>query len=343
MKKFKPFVITSLTAICILGCDDKPNKDADIIASSEPAKTVAIEIDQEKQSYRFIESVFGDNNNEFLQGSYIQSIPQKIRAMRIVASEAGDTIKNADEIPLYASEEINQKIYVDGTYRYLNLNTTPSDSNILNDLNIQKQPVGEIATKTILMDGVAYLYNRTGELIQTEKTGDINYSALLDSIKSAFAEANKGGSLPQGVKALQDRRLTKAINSAKASGMRMISQTDNEIVMEMNLGVTNEISLPQRVNTPVQKRALMRFSGDMTRMLEQKIYEDNQLVQSVTYLYQNDDQLFAKNAPATIRSFLPDLSIKEIQYKSLRIKNDGVPYIVVSKETYRKNKLTINL
>jgi len=343
MKKFKPFVIILLVSIGILSCDDKHNQDAEIIATEEPARVIAIEINQEKETYSLIQSVHEEGNSEFLLGNYIQSIPMKVRTMRIVATAEGDTIKTADEIPFYTSEKINQKIYVDGSYRYLNLNTTPSDSNTFNDLNLHSQPVGEIVTKTILMDGVAYLYNSTGELIQTEVTESINYTALLDSIKSAIAEMKKSGSAQQGVKAMQDLRLNNAISSAKASGMRMISQTDNEIIMEMNLGVMNETSLPQRANTPVQKLALSRFNGDMTRLLEQKIFEDNQLVQIVTYQYQKDDQNFTKKAPAAIRNLFPDSNVREVHYKSLRIKSNGTPYIVVSKEKYKRNTLTISL
>jgi hypothetical protein len=181
------------------------------------------------------------------------------------------------------------------------------------------------------------------ELIQTEDAGSFNYSAILDTIKNAIAAESNNGSSPQGVKALQARRLTKAIEGARVSGMRMISQTSDEIIMEMNLGATSVSSLPQRVKSSVQKKAVMRFSGDMTRMLEQKVYENKQLVQSVSYQYQEDNQNFAKKAPAIVRNLLPNSSVKAVTIKSLKVKNDGSPYVSVTKENYKKNQVTINL
>ena len=233
---------------------------------------------------------------------------------------------------------------MDGTYRYLNLNTTPADSNAFNDLNVHKQPVEEIVTKSILMNGVAYLYNYKGDVIHTEDAGDVNYSASLDSIRSAMANETNNESSPQGVKALQARQLTKALKSAQASGMRMLSQTSDEIVMEIDLGVSTESSLPQRVKTSVQRKAIMRFSGDMTRMIEQKVYENNQLTSLVSYQYQADnEQQFSKKAPSAVKSYLPNTSVKSVTIKSLRVKSNGTPYVSVTKENYKRNKVTINL
>lgn len=345
MKKLKSFVLPLLATFLIVvqSCDEKHNQDIDIYEAKEPFKAIAIEINQEKENYQFIESVFKDSNNEFLQGDYIQSIPQRARTMRIAGTEAGDTIQYADEIPVYTSEAINQKIFVDGTYKYLNLNTTPADSNVFNILNIHKQPESEIANKTILMDGVAYLYNRAGELIQTEVAGDVNYAAMLDSIRSAIAAVEKDGFSPQGVKAMRDRRLTRALNNAKASGMRIITQTEEEIVVEMNLDAASESSLPQRVKSPVQTRAVMRFSSDMTRMLEQKVYENNQLVQIATYQYREDNGHFSLKVPTVVQSFFPNTNVIGIIYKSLRVRSNGTPFIMVTNENYKKNQVFVNL
>lgn len=254
MKKQKSniLVFMSLTMLVFMSCDDKLGNNSSNDPIAEPLKEIAIEISQEKENYQFIESIYEDGNAEFLQGDYVQNVPQKVRSMRVAASQAGDTIRSADEIPVYTSEEINQKIYMDGTYRYLNLNTTPADSNAFNDLNVHKQPIEEIVTKTILMDGVAYLYNYKGDVIHTEDAGDVNYSAILDSIRSAMANETNNESSPQGVKALQARQLTKALKSAQSSGMRKLSQTSDEIVMEMDLGVSTESSpgiSPALVNT----------------------------------------------------------------------------------------------
>lgn len=346
MKKQNPIIlaIMLLTLIAFQSCDDKLGNNASNDPIAEPLKEIAIEISQEKENYQFIESVFEAGNEEFSQGVYIQSIPHKIRNMRIAASEAGDTIKSADEIPVYFSEEINQKIYMDGTYRYLNLNTTPADSNAFNDLNVHKQPLEEIAVKTIINDGIMYVYNRNGSIIHTADAGKENYTGMLDSIRNAMASEDKSESSPQGVKALQARRLTKALKSAQSSGMRMLSQTSDEIMMEMDLGVSSESSLPQRVKTSVQRKAIMRFSGDMTRMLDQKIYENKQLIILVSYEYVNDnDQQFAKKAPSAVQTYLPNTSVKSLTFRALELKSNGTPFVSVTKENYKKNKVTINL
>lgn len=64
--------------------------------------------------------------------------------------------------------------------------------------------------------------------------------------------------------------------------MRMLSQTSDEI-MPWNGRASSESSLPQRVKTLVQRKTITRFSGDMTRMLDQKIYENKQLIILVSY------------------------------------------------------------
>ena len=300
MKRQKTIFVVLLSAalIGLQSCDDKLNKSTNTEELVESEKEVAIEIQQEKVNLQYIEPIFANENSEFSQGDYIQSMPQKVKAIKLSASEEGDTIKSADEIPVYTSENINEKIYIDGAYKYQSLNTTPADSSIFNALNVEIQPAQEVVAKTVVKDGTTYLYNKNNEIIQTEQSGNINYSSMLDSIKSALASEKQNSSSAQGVKAMQSRRLTKAISSAKASGMQMVSQSSNEIIMEMNLGSTSESSLPQRVKSSVQKKAVMRFSSDMTRMMEQKIYENNQLVQSVAYEYQEDNQSFAKKAPA---------------------------------------------
>ncbi len=345
MKRQKTIFVVLLSAalIGLQSCDDKLNKSTNTEELVESEKEVAIEIQQEKVNLQYIEPIFANENSEFSQGDYIQSMPQKVKAIKLSASEEGDTIKSADEIPVYTSENINEKIYIDGAYKYQSLNTTPADSSIFNALNVEIQPAQEVVAKTVVKDGTTYLYNKNNEIIQTEQSGNINYSSMLDSIKSALASEKQNSSSAQGVKAMQSRRLTKAISSAKASGMQMVSQSSNEIIMEMNLGSTSESSLPQRVKSSVQKKAVMRFSSDMTRMMEQKIYENNQLVQSVAYEYQEDNQSFAKKAPAVVRNLLPSSSVKGVTYKSLMLKNNGTPYILVRKENYKKNQVTINL
>lgn len=338
-QKFLSIALFATMFTVFQSCDEKLSPNAEYENVNDAEKEVAIEIAQSKESYQFIESVLRGADSEFLEGDFMQNISA---AMRVRASERCDTIKSAEEIPVYSSEDINHKIYADGTYSYLNLNTTPPDSNVFNDLNVYKQPLDEVVGKTIVKDGVAYLYNLNGDLIHSKETGTANYSVLLDSLRSAIASGKTDESSLQAAKAIQSRRLTKAIHGAKTAGMKLISQSDDEIVFEMNLGVA-ESSLPQRVKSSVQRKAVMRFSGDMTCMYEQKVYENNQLVQMVSYEYQTDNASFAKRAPQAVKNLLPNTSIKGITLKSLKVKSDGTPYVMVNKEHYKKNQVTINL
>lgn len=167
------YIIFSIIAFTfsVESCKDEKNMGE---AIAEPTKETAIEIIQEKENLQYIQSVYDNENSEYSQGEYCQSLPQKARMMKVGASEGSDTIRNADEIPVYTSENINEKIYVDGTYKYESINTTPADSNYFNILNIENQPIEELIAKTIVKDGTIYLYNKSNEIIQTEQTGNIN-------------------------------------------------------------------------------------------------------------------------------------------------------------------------
>jgi hypothetical protein len=338
-QKFLFIALFAMAFTAIQSCDEKLSPNTEYENVNDAEKEVAIEITQSKECYQFIESVLRSTDREFLEGDFMQNVPA---ALRVRASETGDTIKSAEEIPVYSSQDINHKIYVDGTYQYINLNTTPVEENLFNDLNVHNQPLNDVVSKTIVKDGVAYLYNIDGDLIHSKETGTSNYSALLDSLRSAIASGKTLESSPQAAKALQSRRITNAIHSAKNAGMNLISQSDDEIVFEMNLGAA-ESTLPQRVKASVQRKAVMRFSTDMTCMYEQKVYENNQLVQIVRYEYQADNAGFAKRAPQAVKNLLPNTSVKGITLKSLKVKNDGTPYVMVNKEHYKKNQVTINL
>jgi hypothetical protein len=341
-QRFMFLAAIALVFTCLQSCDDNPNKDAATIEANEVEKEVAIEVDQEKVSQQYLESIFSESNNEFSQGDFIQNLPNR-KAMRTSTEQVSDTIKSADEIPTYTSENINQKIYTDGTYQYLSENTSPIDSNIFNALNVELQPAEEVVVKTIAKDGVVYLYNKNEEIIQKEQSGNINYGAMLDTIKNVLAAEKNNQTSGVNGKTMQSRRIAKAMSSAKASGMRMISRSNKEVIMEMNLGSSTQSVISQRKKSAVQKKAIMRFSGDLSRMLEQKIYEDNQLVESVQFEYQVDNQKFSKKATAAVRDILPTSSVKAITYKSLILKNNGTPHIMITKENYKKNQITINL
>ena len=82
----------------------------------------------------------------------------------------------------------------------------------------------------------------------------------------------------------------------------------------------------------------------MTRMLDQKIYENKQLIILVSYEYVNDnDQQFAKKAPSAVQTYLPNTSVKSVTFRALELKSNGTPFVSVTKENYKKNKVTINL
>ena len=172
MKRQKTIFVVLLSAalIGLQSCDDKLNKSTNTEELVESEKEVAIEIQQEKVNLQYIEPIFANENSEFSQGDYIQSMPQKVKAIKLSASEEGDTIKSADEIPVYTSENINEKIYIDGAYKYQSLNTTPADSSIFNALNVEIQPAQEVVAKTVVKDGTTYLYNKNNEIIQTEQS-----------------------------------------------------------------------------------------------------------------------------------------------------------------------------
>jgi len=63
----------------------------------------------------------------------------------------------------------------------------------------------------------------------------------------------------------------------------------------------------------------------------------------VSYEYQTDNASFAKRAPLAVKNLLPNTSVKGITLKSLKVKSDGTPYVMVNKEHYKKNQVTINL
>ena len=176
-QKFLSIALFATMFTVFQSCDEKLSPNAEYENVNDAEKEVAIEIAQSKESYQFIESVLRGADSEFLEGDFMRNISA---AMRVRASERCDTIKSAEEIPVYSSEDINHKIYADGTYSYLNLNTTPPDSNVFNDLNVYKQPLDEVVGKTIVKDGVAYLYNLNGDLIHSKETGTAYYSVLLD-------------------------------------------------------------------------------------------------------------------------------------------------------------------
>ena len=123
--------------------------------------------------------------------------------------------------------------------------------------------------------------------------------------------------------------------------MRLISQTDNEVVMEMTIE-NSKSTFPLKAKSTVVKKAVMHFSPDMTQMHVQKIYEGSQLVQSVEIEYAKDQPQYANAASGVMKQMLPTANMKSIKYKSLSFKPDGSPYITNNIEEYSKNQVTFN-
>lgn len=251
-------------------------------------------------------------------------------------TEEYDTINSAEQIPVITCENITQEIYSDGTFAYESVDVTPQDLKFIENLNVNPRPEEERVVKTVVKDNFAYLYNSSGGLIRKESVGDISFKPMLDSLAN-YVETN-----PQGVKAnVKKVKSNIAINKALSSGMRLISQTDNEVVMEMTIE-NSKSSLPQKAKSTVVKKALIRFSPDMAQMHSQKIYEGSQLVQSVEIDYANDQPQFANAASGIMKQMLPTANMKSIKYKSLSFKPDGSPYITNNIEEYSKNQVTFN-
>lgn len=321
------------SSLVLQSCKDEKNAAE---AISEVPKEIAVEILQEKQRVQFTDKITAIDNSEFLDGEYIQQIRPMFAKQFAKQTEEYDTISIAEQIPVITCENITQEIYSDGTFAYESVDVTPQDLKFIENLNVNPRPEEERVVKTVVKDNFAYLYNSSGGLIRKESVGDISFKPMLDSLAN-YVETN-----PQGVKANVSKvKSNIAINKALSSGMRLISQTDNEVVMEMTIE-NSKSTLPQKAKSTVVKKALMRFSPDMAQMHSQKIYEGSQLVQSVEIEYANDQPQYANAASGVMKQMLPTANMKSIKYKSLSFKPDGSPYITNNIEEYSKNQVTFN-
>jgi len=256
------------------------------------------------------------------------------------SSEVNDTITSADEIPVTSLVELTQKIFTDGSFNYLSLDKTTEEMKFIEKLNVNQQPENEKVNRTEIKDNTVYLYNSEGELLKTEKLGEINYKPMLDSLQAYLATQHSTASnAPTQLKRI---RVNKALAQAVNSGMKVIGQTENEIILEMDMGIAKS-TLPQRAKASYTKKAVMRFSPDMTRMYSQKIFEGGQLTQSVEIGFATDNKPQFSN---TLQSFenqmLPSANIKFIKQKRLASKPDGTPFIMNNGEIYTKNIIKYN-
>ena len=329
-------VLSSMIIFGFQSCADKINNNPDI---KEVSKEVAVEILQAKTNTQYAEPIYKSENVEFLKGEYIQSLPQKMRTQKIndVISEP---IMSADEIPFTRLSESTQQIYTDGSFDYVLVDKTTNDMKFIETLNVNPQPENEKVYKTEIKDNTVYLYNSEGALLRTERTGSINFKPMLDSLQAYLASLPAPSTnTPQQVKRI---KANKALAQATTYGMRVVNQTENEVVLEMDMGVTKS-SIPQRAKSNFTKKAVMRFSPDMTRMYSQKIYEGAQLVQSVEIGFAKDDEpQFSNSLQGFQNQKLPSANIKFIKQKTLAAKPDGTPFIMNNGELYTKNIVKYN-
>lgn len=318
-------------------CKEENNSAETLV---ESPKEIAVEILQEKTNVQYAEPIYESENTEFLQGEYVQSIPQRMKMKRSVSSELNDTITSADEIPITSCVEITQKIYSDGTFNYLSLDNTTDDMKFIEKLNVNLQPENEKVHKTEIKDNVVYLYNSEGKLLKSEKLGEMDFKPMLDSLQAYLAtQPATASNAPQQLKRI---KANKALAQAVNSGMKVIAQTENEIVLEMDMGVTKS-TLPQRAKASYAKKAIMRFSPDMTRMYSQKIYEGGQLTQSLEIGFATDNKpQFSNKLKGFENQMLPSANVRFIKQKRLAVKPDGTPFVMNNGEIYTKNIVKYN-
>ena len=327
------FIVLIAFALNFQGCKDE-KAPAEMI--SESPKEIAIEISQEKEKVQYAEAIYTPENAEFCKGEYVQSLPQQMRMRRVGSEEGNDTITTADEIPVMSAEAIAQKIYVDGSLSLLSEDKTTEEMKYIETINVYPQPENERVAKTIIKDNVVSLYNSAGELLKSEPAGEMNFKPMLDSL-----QANMDAPV-QSTPAAQRAKRSMAMQKASSSGMRLVSESPSEIIMEMEMGSSNS-SLSSRAKAMVSKKAVMRFSPDMSRMYSQKIYEGEQLTQSLEMEYAaKGEPQFSNAAPDAERSFLPESNVKQIRRKSLMARMDGTPFVLNNIETYKKNQVMYN-
>jgi hypothetical protein len=309
-------------------------------SSVQPSKEVAIDIFQEKEKVRFANPNFDPQEDaEFLQGDMLKTLPSGL--LRVKASDdEGDTIKFADEVPVETNETYAQQVYTDGTMKIVNINTTSPEMEFSNQLSVNPIPAEEKAVKTVIENGVATLYNANGGVIQSESVGDLNVKPLLDSAQASINDQS-ASSQPQNARS----RVKSMIQKAQASGMKVISADDQYIVLEKQIGSFNESMTGMKVKSNVERKAVIKMSSDMTKVFSQNIYEGNQLVYSMENEYStpSDTKRACVTSNSALRNIIPTSGIKCVKQKSLMFRSNGSPYIQNMVETYKTNKISINL
>lgn len=339
MKKQEKLFIAlfSIGLVLFQSCDDRLSKDTGSDEIIESKKEVAIGISQEIEKIQYSEPIYSNENTEFIEGEEIQKLPQSMKMKKVRSSESNDTITNAEEIPVMTALSISQNIYTDGSISYISQDITTEDMLFIEKINVNPQPQNEKITKKVIKDNIVSLYNSNGELLKSEQMEDLNLKPMLDSLQMYLTDTKQNS--PAKVKSMR----AKAIFRAQANGMRLVSESDSEVVMEIDMTSAN-ISKVQKAKSTVSRKAVMRFSPDMKRMYSSRVYENKQLTELVEMEYASDnDSQFANSSMYISNSILPDANIKAVKRKTLMFKPDGTPYIMNNKENYKKNQITYNL
>ncbi len=325
------FLLSGFLVFGISSCKD----DKLINNTNETSKELAVEIIQVKENIQVAENLNVNDYAEFTQGDYIKSLSLNLTELRSATEDENDTIKNAEEIPIVRQEELSQKIFSDGSFEYITEDKTSEDMMFIENMSLTPQSESEKVSKTVIKDDVATLYNQQGDVIETQNVGSMNFKPLLDSLKLYLTAPEQRSS-----NAIEARK-TFALNKALKSGMRLKSQSSNDVILEMDMGTSASILPTNKLRSAVSKKAIMRFSSDMSKMYSQKIYEGGQLVQSVEIEYAtgSESNLRSVASDASISSLIPNTNIKLIKRKDLMFNDKGKPMIMNYIESYTKNKV----
>jgi len=341
MKKiYSIFALLTLIAITFTSqsCKDEKNStNSENLNATTPTKDAVVDILQEKDITQYAENIYNSTNAEFIGGEYVQKVVSQKIMRRMNTADQPDTITHAEEIPICKSEIVKEMIYSDGSYFYQSVDNTSPDKKLIETLNVNKQPENEKVAKTEIKDNVVSLYNPSGAVIKSQPINNMNLNPILDSLKHYLAsQQNTLQKAPQIKSAM-------ALKKAMASGMKIIGQSADEIIVEKEM-VNQQSMLPYKVKTRVTRKAVMSFTSDMARMNYQKLYENGQLVNQISYTFaDNTDDNFGNAVSGFSSQLLPNANLKLIVNKKLSFKTDGTPFIQNHIEIYRKNTVKYNL
>jgi len=333
--KNKIFYLLIIAFLCFFyECkDDKTGNEAE-----QKIKETAIEIVQEKDVVQYSENIFDKKNVEFIKGEYLQRVLSDIRFKSKRITELLDTITSADDLPISKTVCVKETIYDDGSLYYQTIDNSSPDGNIVVKLNVNEQPVDEMITTTEIKNNVVYLYNSSQQLLKSQPIDPINLKPLLDSVQLYIAAHQN--SIPQ---AQLVKRENAALQKLSAYGMKLVERRDNEIIVSME--IANQPSmLSAKMDIATNKKMLMSFSPDMSRMNYQKMYENDQLVNqtSFTYVDNSKNTNFRNEISGFSNELLPNMNVRQILNQKLSFKADGTPFIQTNVEIYKKNIVKYN-